>query len=514
MNSFKQKKMRERTQNVIELFSRRRPWIRLLVVFAGLLALIYIRYAAIAPINHDEVEHAHAAFKILNGSLPYRDFYQNHLPAYWLLNMQFVRMFPFSVNAILAARAVNLLALAACWILGFRLLKSIRGGRTWLGLSVYTCALITLVAYMDFHHARPDPVMVLIGTAGLCLIPAGGGISAARAMLLGMLFGLSLSVSTKILPVVLVVPALTILHCIRDRRLRPAVALFPYGLFVVLFGLLPTAFWVFHNRLLEAFYFDVFDLNRALSKPWHRSLDFLVMPLYLVSAMGALILLGTHQRRSNRHANGPLVLALTLAAGIALSFIARHVSLYNLQILIIPLAVGFVSFLIQLCLRTRGPVYQMLLCAALLGYPIAHASSYLLIPRTDRREVPKHELQSIMDLAKPAGRTCTAFAPHHPVFCRDVSGLSNGWDLFFAEKLHDPRQLERFRKLWRDGIRRTLKQPPDIILRKSEDNYWERAVKAGLVTLDELKMLDALHSSYEVRHIGNCEVWTRTTTSE
>ena len=492
-----------------EIFSRRRVWIRLLVGLVVVVVLLYVRFAVIAQVNHDEVEHAHAAFKVLSGKIPYRDFYQNHWPAYWLLDMQFVRAFPFSTHAILAARGANLLALACCWLLGLRLLGNVRGGRTWVGRSIFTCAMITLACEMDFHHARPDPMMALIGTAALCLIPAKGNVSGKRALLLGSLFGLSISVSTKAAPVALVVPALVAVLCIRDRRLRQAAALFSYG-FGVLLGLLPTVLWIFRNGLFDAFYFDVFGLNSAISKPWYFSFSFLSgIPIYLAAALGVLAQLGTCRRRLNRNANGPLVLALALAAGLALALIARHPARYNLQILMVPIAVGFASFLLHLCLRTRGQGCQLLLCAAMLGYPALHVTSSLANLRSSSGSVPQRELQKIMDLAKPGNRMCTAFAPDHPVFCHDVSGLSNGWDITFAEKVRDPRQIERFRKLWRDGIRKTLDLKPDIILRRSPQNCWERAVKAGFVTPDELNALDALSSAYEVKHIGDREVWIK-----
>jgi hypothetical protein len=502
------KRMERYRRRLAGILSCRRIWIGLLAAFVAVFAFCYIRFAMNAGVDHDEVEHAHAAFKLLNGAIPYRDFYQNHLPAYWLVDMPLVRAFPFSTHAILAARGVGLLALAGCWLFGLRLLGSIRGGRTWLGLSIYTWAIITLAYQMEFHEARPDPIMALLGTAGLCLIPAQGGISKGRALLLGILFGLSASVSTKVMPMTLVVPALIILHCIRARRFQPAAALFPYG-FGALLALMPTALWIFHKGLFDAFCFDVFSLNISFSNSWRLSFGFLLIPIYLASALGALSQLGSYGRRSNRDANGPLVIILALAAGIVLALIARHWCLYNLQLLTIPIAVGFAGLVVSLWLRVRGLSSQLLLCGALIGYPALHVASPLVMLRQEPGTIPLREMQRIMDLARPGNRTCIAFSPAHPVFCRDISGLSNGWDMIFARRVRNPRQAERFRKLWHDGIQRTLNEQPDIILRRSPQNCWEQAVEAGLVTSDELHALDALRSAYDVKNTGSCEVWIR-----
>jgi hypothetical protein len=175
----------------------------------------------------------------------------------------------------------------------------------------------------------------------------------------------------------------------------------------------------------------------------------------------------------------------------------------------IPIAIGFVSFVIHLCLRIRGRIYQLLLCAALLGYPTLHQAITLAYQETQSGSIPLGELQEFMGLAQPGDRTCIAFAPFHPVFCRDVSGLSNGWDLFFPERTTDPRQSERFHKLWSDGIQKTIAQQPDIILRKSPSDQWERAVKAGLISSEELDALDTLRAGYGIKRIGLSEVWIR-----
>lgn len=501
------KKIQGYRGNLVLLFSRRRIWTCLLMGSVVLLALLYIRFALTVTVDHDEVENAHVSFKMLNGKIPYRDFYQNHMPAYWILGMYCVRAFPFSIHAILAERVVNLLALIACWFLGLRLLGTIRGGRTWFGISIYTCITTTLACTLEFHEARPDPIMALLGTLGLCLIPARGYISSARSLLLGIIFGLSISVSPKILPMVLVVPALITWHCIRDRRLRTAATLFPYGLGIIS-GLLPTIFWIVHNGLFDDFFTDVFLLNNALSKSWYLSLDILRIPSYLISALGTVVLLGMYKRRSNRLANRPLVLFLAMIAGMVLAFLERHPARYNLQILIVPIAVGFVGFVLHLGLRRRLS-YQLLLCAALLGYPTSNIASSLVGLHIKPGSMSLDEFQKIMDLAGPGDRTCIAFAPSHPIFCHDISGLSNGWDLTFAEQIKNPQMLERFHRLWREGIRNTIDRRPDIILRRSPANIWEHAVREGLISQAELHELDELRTAYEVRHIGNREFWIR-----
>jgi hypothetical protein len=198
-----------------------------------------------------------------------------------------------------------------------------------------------------------------------------------------------------------------------------------------------------------------------------------------------------------------------MASGIALAFIARHSAVHNMQIVIVPIAIGFAAFLLHLIFHTCNKSCQLLLCAALLGYPAFHITGFLMGTRMETGKIAQNELQSIIDLAKPGKQTCIAFAPDHPIFCRDVSGLSNGWDVTFPERIQNPQQLQRFRELWQHGIRQTIDQKPEIIVRASPQRCWERAVHAGLISAEQLLSLDALRPAYDVRMIGEREVWIR-----
>jgi hypothetical protein len=220
---------------------------------------------------------------------------------------------------------------------------------------------------------------------------------------------------------------------------------------------------------------------------------------------GTWILLKTYKRPSNRNVNVPLAIALSIVAGITLFFLSRHNGLYNRQVLIVPLATGFVSLFLYLCLHLHDQKYQLLGCVALLSIAICDAG----VSKSRITSIPLDEMQKIIDLAKPGGRTCIAFSPANPIFCQDISGLSNDWDLFFPQRIHDSRQLERFHRLWHEGLQRTLYQKPDIILRRAEINVWEQAAAAGLISPDELKALERLRSVYAVSLIGKNEFWIK-----
>lgn len=490
-----------------EQLFREQFWLTVLTVLVALLGLLFIRFTFLVGVDHDEVEHAHVAYRILSGELPYRDFYQNHWPAYWLLVARFVQSFPFSMQAILASRAVSLLALAGCWLLGLRLLQQIPGGRTRLAVLVYTAAVIVLAPVFEFYVARPDALMTLFATAGLCLIPACGAVRSARALGLGILFGLAISVSSKVLPLTLVVPLLLTFQAFNARSLRPLLALAAYAAGIVL-AVLPTALWLYQHDLYAAFYFDVFALNMAVHKPWYRSFELLKMMIFLPSLLGVSAWLWTRWGPAARTENGLLVIILSLLCGLLLAFIIRHAGLYNMQVLIVPLAVGFASLAAYLSIHAGDLGKRVLIIAALLAHPVCYTAIQLALFKSNSG-MAQSDVQEIMDLTRPGNRTCIGFAPTHPVFCNSVSQISISWDLWFAQNITEPRQRKRFQRIWHEALERTLRIQPDIIVRRTPNNIWEQAVANGLIGQDDLDALDALKHAYEVKMIGKQEIWVK-----
>lgn len=93
--------------------------------------------------------------------------------------------------------------------------------------------------------------------------------------------------------------------------------------------------------------------------------------------------------------------------------------------------------------------------------------------------------------------------------CPEIPSLSSQWDFLFTSEVTDPVQVHRFHRLWSEGIERILAERPDIILRKMPEQTWEAAAATGLVSQQQLDALDALKPDYEIRMVGNNEVWLR-----
>lgn len=478
-----------------------------LLVLTLFIAVLYVRFCFLASFNHDEVEHAHVGFRIAQGLLPYRDFYQNHFPAWWLVTAAAVELFPLSIEALLAPRVVGIVALALCWLLGFRLLNATPGGRTWFARLLYSWAVIALAVPFGFPVARPDPLMTLFGTAALCLLPWSGTLSAWRCLALGVVAGIALSISPKVLPMMAIIPALLVIDAARNRTLLPASALAAYGIGAAL-GLAPTVLWVAWNDLTGPFLFDVIDLNKALNKPWHHSFGYLHAPVFFAGAIGALAWLATRTRNLSRLSRAQLTLLLWLAAGVALGFLSRHGAPYNNLMLIIPVAVGVCCLVVVLHARIRGKRFRTLFVLAVIAYPSIHVASPLARVY-DYGGIEREHLEALIALAASGDRTCTAFSPWHPIFCTDVSQLANNWDAEIPNRISDPAQLDRFRRIWQEGLAQTIRRRPHIVFREGPIDTWSLAVEAGMLDRGDIAALDAAGDGYREVAIGEGRIWLR-----
>ncbi|HZM70930.1 MAG TPA: hypothetical protein VFB95_11270, partial [Candidatus Cryosericum sp.] len=73
----------------------------------GLLSLV--RLSLVRSWNYDELSHAHAAWLVSLGAVPYRDFAANHFPFFWMVLAPLVRVLPQGSEAMLVLRALSIL---------------------------------------------------------------------------------------------------------------------------------------------------------------------------------------------------------------------------------------------------------------------------------------------------------------------------------------------------------------------------------------------------------------------
>ena len=136
-----------------------RPGVKALAsVFLALtLALSIFRF-----LDADELEHVHSTWHVLNGAVPYVDFFQHHHPLLWYVLAPALAVAGESAATLVLFRLVFfLLTLAIAWAT-YRFARECRASREAAWLSVCLLLSMTTFVYVAIE-IRPDVPQTLFG---------------------------------------------------------------------------------------------------------------------------------------------------------------------------------------------------------------------------------------------------------------------------------------------------------------------------------------------------------------
>ncbi len=112
--------------------------------------------------DSDELEHVHSAWYVLNGAVPYVDFFEHHHAPLWYLLAPALAVLPEAAWALVALRlAFFLLVPATAWAT-YRLARECGAARETAWLSVFLLLSMTTFTYVAIE-VRPDVPQTLLG---------------------------------------------------------------------------------------------------------------------------------------------------------------------------------------------------------------------------------------------------------------------------------------------------------------------------------------------------------------
>jgi len=264
-------------------------------------------FAGHRAIDLDEYEHAHAAWAVAHGQLPYVDFFEHHTPALYFAAAPLfgapVDADPrAAVHALIAARLAMWTLTVLCVALTYRL------GASWRDADTGAFAALLLVTSAQFLESmlefRPDVAAV----AGVLL-----AVLAGPSFVGGLAFGAALLFTQK---AIFAAPGFLAAMAIGARPVRRGAA-FAAGVGVPLAA--AAAYFAAHHAL-RAFYFCNVTMNGRLNadtfSPLPRLLSNVVQQpaLYLLGAAGLAAAL-RHLARDGDRATLTAA-AASLAAGV------------------------------------------------------------------------------------------------------------------------------------------------------------------------------------------------------
>jgi hypothetical protein len=135
---------------------------KILFILIASFCLIAVLLALFRYFDHDELEHVHCAWYILQGKAPYLDFYDNHNPTLWFLLAPLIFFFGEGTAVLFLSRAIMLLLLMGI-AMSVRTLSREAGSSTreanYAVLFVLSCSVLINKSL----EVRPDVPQVFFG---------------------------------------------------------------------------------------------------------------------------------------------------------------------------------------------------------------------------------------------------------------------------------------------------------------------------------------------------------------
>ena len=135
-------------------------------VYLVSVSIMYVMMTAHVPTqNGDNIEHIHSSFLIMQGLVPYRDFFQHHNPLMWYLFAPLTALFAYNATITEVVCLISFLVFLKSLVYVYRINAEFLSNKLW---GVVAAAAIATPSYklyaVDF---RPDNYMVFCLTGGL-----------------------------------------------------------------------------------------------------------------------------------------------------------------------------------------------------------------------------------------------------------------------------------------------------------------------------------------------------------
>jgi len=163
------------------------------IIIWFVIILTWLYFGFFHCFDDDEFQHCHNAFLIWKGLIPYKDFFEHHLPLYHVL---FSPLFIFGAKpaSIFLFRIISILASAGVFFILYRYLEKTQNK----SIGLLCCVLLGFVPMYLFKmiEARPEPIAVLL-YAGAVINTLSGRDDYKNAIFSGILSGLMVCFSQK-----------------------------------------------------------------------------------------------------------------------------------------------------------------------------------------------------------------------------------------------------------------------------------------------------------------------------
>ncbi|HOY66790.1 MAG TPA: hypothetical protein PLP29_07875 [Candidatus Ozemobacteraceae bacterium] len=386
-------------------------------VLAGLFAWQFMH------LDHDEVEHLNCAWQVSQGLLPFRDFWQHHLPTLWFLLAPVTRLFDAGSSLLETARLASLTIALVSGVLAWKLSSRLHGGQA-PSRAVFLFFWAAMLIPFQWNYIRPDLVAAPFVLTGLILLLSASPDSLGIRFSAGLFLGIALSLTPKV-GFLLGCAALADAFC----RPFPGIASAFRRLVAlsagVAAGLLPLALWLVRYDLVEACLYGTFTFNRKFQS-YQPPGGYIPVSLIFSTIVIWWRWPGTDPDERRRRG----ILAAASIGSVVPMLLSPHKFLYHLQLSTLLLATALAPSgeeAARELVRKGKFVFLAVTCVVLL-LPSQYYIRYAAWAPFYEKLVQIDILQSLAERGP-----VSLIYPDHPILCKNATGFDHAWFWNFLE---------------------------------------------------------------------------------
>lgn len=433
--------------------------------------------------NPDEMEHLHATYLLLEGRVPYRDFWQNHTPTLWFVFAPIMAAWPVDASICYVARGVGLLGSLLVFLTAVRVSVELCEGKgsgsrdesremgsesmsaefpdaaaqrtaERRSLLLRNAAVIAAVYWGTAIMAEAPIFRTDVWMTWFVLLSALAALRAERAgarrqlwwcFAAGAAFGVSLCFSTKLFPLVIALPLALLLRrgsvggSINISIGRWIVSCAAYSAGIAL-AILPLGLYLRISGADSGFYRWVVVFNRMRSGSAHGFETWWMPTILAALAVVALLAIGTRRVGGGNFWTPRWMLLLALACAIFLYPLEARVFAYYIAPVI---ALG-APFLLAETWAMRWPTARSRIVSASIVTALFLAGSIPAGMHLWATRRPEHQLRKNLEFIQwmvdaAQGRVVHCNVPAHPIYVFDLTPFYIPWQLHYLAQTGTPR---------------------------------------------------------------------------
>ncbi len=233
-------------------------WRKILLgfIFISAIGLIWV-YSFIVKANGDNVEHLHYSWRIWQGDIPYRDFFQHHNPLLWYLLAPFVN---FLINNHSIFSIFNMISYLAVLLMIYFQYKIVsKDTKSEISALVMAAILVTSYSVLWALSLRPDTFMYMCLIIGLYYQYTYEEEPKLSNLTISFLYFFASIMFTQKALLNLVIPGFWVLYNIAIRKIK--ITDFMWSILLPVMFLGTFIAYLYSNEILDLYWISNFTFN-------------------------------------------------------------------------------------------------------------------------------------------------------------------------------------------------------------------------------------------------------------